>query len=122
MRIAVQSLLVLLLLGVYVGGQDGSRGAKQGARKAGDFVVEVQPQVIAPGETAVLRWSIKGATRVLIEERSKSQRELREIGKFDGSGSVQVRPKEDTIYVLSCEGTATLSCVSVTVRVRVKER
>lgn len=79
-----------------------------------------KPSVIAPGETAILRWSIKGATKVLIAEVSASSRDLQKIGTFAGSGQIEVRPREDTIYVLTCEGSTTLKCASASVRVRVK--
>ena len=87
-----------------------------------DFVFEVQPRLISPGEVAVLRWSIKGATRVVIEERTRSSRELHKVGAFTGNGSLSVRPTEDTIYVLTCEGLTKYSCASVSVRVREKQR
>ena len=60
------SLLALVLLGAPSRSQDVGRSEQ----KADDFLFEVQPPVIAPGETALLRWSIKGATKVVIEEAS----------------------------------------------------
>jgi hypothetical protein len=114
-------LLVLSLLGAPGRSQDVTQALhEQGTRKSDDFLFEVRPRVIAPGETAVLHWSIKGATKVLIEETSESGRELRALGRFSGSGSLQVRPSEDTIYVISCQGSTTFSCASVTVHVRVR--
>jgi hypothetical protein len=83
-------------------------------------VFEVQPRVIAAGETAVLHWSIKGATKVVIEEMQEWSRDLRKLGAFDATGSLLVRPKQSTTYVISCAGSTTYSCASVTVRVRVK--
>ena len=117
-------LLALILLGMLSrGGEGAARGdRKPEASKSTEFQFEVQPREIAPGETATLRWSIKGAIKVLIEEESASSNKLRTLGTFGGSGSLQVRPREDTIYVLSCEGSTTFSCASVTVRVRVKKR
>lgn len=91
-------------------------------QKSSAFRFEVQPREIAPGETAILRWSIKDATKVLIEEASKSRGELRKIGNFAPIGSLLVQPKEDTTYVLTCEGSTTYSCASATLRVRVKRR
>ncbi len=114
------TLLALVLLGAPSRSQDAGRSADK-QQKADDFLFEVQPRVIAPGETALLRWSIKGATKVVIEEESKSKRQLREIGTFGGSGSLQVRPKEDTTYVISCEAPTT-SCASVSVRVQPRQR
>jgi hypothetical protein len=83
---------------------------------------EIQPRVITAGETAVLRWSVKGATKVVIEEVPDSKRYLKPVGTFGGSGSIPVSPKENTTYVISCEGSTTVSCASVSVRVRVKPR
>jgi hypothetical protein len=85
------------------------------------FRFEVQPREIAPGETAILRWAIKDATKVLIEEASKSRGDLRKIGNFAATGSLLVQPKEDTTYVLTCQGSTTYSCASATLRVRVKK-
>ena len=92
------------------------------ARDPGDVLFEAQPGVITAGETAVLHWSIKGATKVLIEEAPKSTRRLRKIGTFGGTGSLEVRPTEKTTYVISCRGPTTGSCLSFAVRIRVKPR
>ena len=122
-QIARYCLIALALLGAPSRSQDVARVVHEpGARKSDDFLFEVQPRVIAAGEAALLRWSIKGATKVLIEEASTSKGELHTLGTFGGSGSLQVRPKEDTTYVITCEGSTTYSCASVTVRVRVKQR
>jgi len=116
-------LLALVLLAVPNRGQEGVRVAqKPDATKSDEFLFDVQPRMIAPGEAATLRWSIKGATKVLIEEASSSGGELHKLGTFGGSGSLEIRPKEDTTYVVTCEGSTTHSCASVTVRVRVKQR
>ena len=87
-----------------------------------EFVFDVRPRIIGAGETAVLYWSIKGATKVVIEESSISSPRLRQIGTFGANGSFEVRPSEDTTYVVSCEGSTTYSCASISVRVRVKRR
>ncbi len=98
-----------------------SYGHEQSSRKSDDFLFEVQPRTVAPGETAVLHWSIKGAASVLIEESSESNRELRALGRFGGSGTLQVHPREDTTYVITCEGSTTHTCASTSVRVRIKK-
>lgn len=122
-RIARYGMLALLLAGATGRGQDGVSGMqKPDAKQSEDFLVDIQPRTIAAGEMATLRWSIKGATKVLIEEASGSDRELHKVGTFGGSGSLQIQPKADTTYVVSCEGSTTFSCASVTVRVRVKRR
>jgi hypothetical protein len=122
-RILECSLLALLLLGTPSRGEEAVQiSQKADVKKAEEFVFDVQPRIIVAGEAATLRWSIKGATRVILEEASGSDRELRKIGTFGGSGSLQIHPKQDTTYVVSCEGSTTFSCASVTVRVRVKQR
>jgi hypothetical protein len=118
-------LAALLLLGSCGPGQGASRsGAQTEPQKSQDFLFEVRPSQIAPGEAAVLRWSIKGATRVTIEEAPASgagSPELTRVGSFEkSSGTFEVRPKADTIYVITCEGSTTYTCASATIRVRVK--
>ncbi len=116
-------LLALLLLGMPGRGQQSVQVIqKPDAKKADQFLFDVQPRTITAGQAATLRWSINGATKVMLEEASGSGRELRKIGTFGGSGSLQMHPKEDTTYVITCEGSTTFSCASVTVRVRVKQR
>ena len=116
-QLAGYGLLALTLLGV-----PGQPVYAERPLKSGDFVFEAEPPVITAGEAAILRWSIKGATKVVIEEASKAGRALHKIGTFSGSGSVQVRPMEDTTYVISCEGSTSYTCVSLTIRVQVKTR
>ena len=118
MLFAKHSLLVILLL---VTGIDQRQVSCQPTeRSSRDFIFDVQPRVIAPGELAVLRWSIKEATKVVIEAVPESKRDLRHLGTFAGSGSLEVSPKEGTTYVVTCEGSTTYSCASVSIRVRVK--
>jgi len=122
-QITGYGLLALVLLGTPIRGQEGIQAIqKLDTKKSDDFLFEVQPRIIAAGEPATLRWSIRGATKVVLEETSDSRRELHKIGTFGGSGSLQVHPKEDTTYVVTCEGSTTYSCASVTVRVRVEQR
>jgi hypothetical protein len=98
----------------------------QGAEKSETFVFDAQPREIVEGETAVLRWSIKGATKITIEEVPEAQAgegRIRTIGTFDGGrGTLRIAPKETTAYVIECEGSAAYSCASLTVRVKVKQR
>jgi len=86
-----------------------------------NYVLRAEPSIIAPGVLVTLHWSIPGATRVSIDATGATHRELQHVGTFGGSGEVQVKPAEDTMYVISCEGSTTISCASVSVRVRVNE-
>ena len=122
-RITRYWLLTIALLASPGRSQDTSRiSHQQGPQKSDDFVFEVQPRVIESGEKALLHWSIKGATKVMIEEWSESKRWLRFLGTFGATGSLQVAPKEDTTYLISCEGSTTYVCASVSVRVKEKKR
>lgn len=98
----------------------------QGTKKTADFLFEAQPREILAGETAVLRWSIKGATKITIEavpESLAGEGRLRSIGTFEGaSGTLRISPSETTTYVIECEGSTEYSCASLTVRVKVKQR
>ena len=120
-------LAAVLLPGSLSRGQSASgAGAEAETSKSKDFLFEVRPREIMPGEVAVLRWSIKGATKVTIEAASNSEigrRELIKVGSFEGGdGTLKVTPKEDTTYVIACEGSTTYTCASLTLRVRVKSR
>lgn len=85
-----------------------------------DYVIEARPSVVAPGEPVNLHWSIPGATKVSIDASGSRQSELQHLGTFGGSGDLEVKPIEDTMYVVSCEGSRSVSCASVSVKVRVK--
>jgi hypothetical protein len=86
-----------------------------------------RPQVIHPGEAAVLTWNVRNVSRVLLEEALEpdsiiADRSLHSLGDFAANGSVSVSPKTSATYVLSC-GPRTesgLGCVSASVSVVVK--
>lgn len=82
-----------------------------------DFVFVAEPSFIAPGETATLRWNIQGATSVTIEEAAGTGK-LHLVGEFGASGTLPVRPRESSTYVVACKGSTTFSCASVSVHVR----
>jgi len=85
------------------------------------YVFNVEPTTIAPGEWATLFWNIPGATKVSIEAAGlKTTDELQRLGSFDPVGSLRVAPASDTTYVITCEGGTTVTCASVSVRIRVK--
>ncbi|HVW07177.1 MAG TPA: hypothetical protein VHC90_01265 [Bryobacteraceae bacterium] len=122
MKLAICGLL--LLLWAPTAAEISAAGAEKEIPRSKDLVFEARPREIAPGETAVLRWMIKGATRVVIQESRDSRAgDLREIGRFEGaSGTLEVKPKESTTYVALCEGATRYACGSTSVRVRVKGR
>lgn len=116
-------LPIFLMLIACSGGQGATRVEHERVvNNPEDFLFDVQPRVVELGRSAVLRWWIKGATKVLIEESTASVPKLRKLGTFSGSGNLVIRPKEDTVYVVTCEGSTTYWCASASVRVRVKRQ
>ncbi len=119
---------VLLALGLATSLAPGASHAdqKQKDKASSDFIFEAKPKEITAGESVLLRWSIKGATKVTIEEAAETRTgdvALKKLGTFDGSsGTLDVKPESTTSYVLSCEGSTSFACASVTVRVNVREK
>jgi hypothetical protein len=112
------SCLTLLLLSAPGHAQDNSRAGTSSSKFS-----------LARSHQAKRRFCAgrsKGATKVTIAEASESgigRPELRKIGSFDGSsGTLEVKPKENTNYVITCEGSTTYTCASISVRVRVRSR
>ncbi len=118
----------LLVLGMAAGLAPGAPRVdqKQKDKASRDFIFEAKPKEITAGEAVVLRWSIKGATKVTIEEAEETRSgdvALKKLGTFDGSsGTLEVKPESTTSYIISCEGSTSFACASVTVRVHVRQR
>ncbi len=118
----------LLVLGIAVSLVPAAAPAaqKQKDKASSDFIFEAKPKQITAGESVVLRWSIKGATKVTLEEAAETRSgsvALKKLGTFDGSsGTLEVKPESTTSYVISCEGSTSFACASVTVRVHVREK
>lgn len=68
---------------------------REGVVAAPQLTVFVEPEEIAPGESALLTWESKGATRVWIEPN---------IGDVDTSGRIRFFPDRTTSYTVSAEG------------------
>ncbi len=110
--------LVMLFLAACA---PGAKRVTSPSDAAPDYTFKAEPPLIHPGESVALRWNIPGATKVVIEEvDATGVHEPRMIGTFDGQGQLQLTPAADTTYVLSCEGSKTVTCVSASVRVRVQ--
>ncbi len=83
-----------------------------------------RPTVIHAGETVTLTWNAANADGVLLEEAAEAAdfepaELLHSVGTFPGSGSLEVRPKVSTTYVISC-GNETIGCASASANVIVK--
>jgi hypothetical protein len=83
----------------------------------------VHPRVIKRGETAMLHWDARNANEVLLEKAAdpyaSRPADFHAVGKFASSGTLEVRPKVTTIYVVSC-GDELIGCSSASVRVQVR--
>lgn len=86
------------------------------------FFFDIQPRVIAPGQVATIRWRIKGATGITLDELPASAEAPRYVGAFGAEGSLTVKPLQDTTYIMSCRGATTFSCSTVSIRVRPRVR
>jgi len=83
----------------------------------------VSPETIDSGEKAVLQWDARNVSEVLLEEaldpHAEIPAEFNSLGKFPASGTLEVRPKASTIFVVSC-GDEKIGCASASVHVTVK--
>ena len=82
----------------------------------------VKPKVITRGETVTLAWKTRGVPSVSIawgpeyHQRGTMQRKT----ELPPSGTMTVRPMENTLYVLECGTLAGDVCMAASASVRVK--
>jgi len=85
-----------------------------------------RPNVVQPGDAVTLSWSVNpAATEVVLDEDPHPSAALftsekPSLGSVPVRGSLRVRPKRTTIYVLSCKGPGWDVATSRTVRVVVR--
>lgn len=81
------------------------------------------PMTVHPGQTVLLHWDARNTAKVTLEQavdpKADIRAEFESLGTFPASGSLQVRPKETTTYVLTC-GNEIIGCSSASVQVVVK--
>lgn len=85
--------------------------------------LRVTPKAIRPGETAVLRWSVRGVSGLVYlgedpRPAERRHREEKSLGEVESQGSLRVSPIQTTTYVLSCETSSGPLCASATLRVK----
>lgn len=73
-----------------------------------EIVFQIQPNSIAPGDSAELIWQVKGADQVYISN----------IGKAQPAGSIKISPDNSTDYALIAESKAGI--ISKTISLEVK--
>ena len=118
-------LLLLLLLLAFAAalGFMRTRVDQSGSGSSPEIVsFTAWPRVVGPGDTVTLTWVTRGAPSVAIswgpERRSNASAEKR--AELPPSGSLQVQPKENTVYVLECETNLGRMCMSASTTVRMK--
>ena len=81
------------------------------------------PQIAHRGERVLLHWDARNVPVVLLEEAPDPGADIRadfqSLGTFPASGSLEVFPKDNMTYVLSC-GNELIGCSTAAIRVVVK--
>ena len=81
-----------------------------------------RPEVVHAGEESVLVWNARNVQQVLLEQAAEPHDEapgefLHPVGEFPANGTLALRPKWTTTYVISCgnenAGTASASATVV---------
>lgn len=83
------------------------------------------PRRVPPGATVTLEWVTRGMTSVALDwaPAADTQDNWRHRGGLPASGSLEMKPDGDTVYVLSCETAGGGSaCASSTVHVEVEPK
>lgn len=81
------------------------------------------PDAVKRGDTATLTWETTGASMISMRVHTALGRNDENETKrgLPPKGTLKVQPREDTIYVLECEGAMGGRSVSQSVSVRVKD-
>ena len=82
------------------------------------------PKNVSAGEPVTLSWIVRGGNSIVLEEAvdaaiGTDAGRLQEVAKFTESGSLEVRPRQSMVYVLSCGESNSSACMSLSVNVTV---
>ena len=124
-RVMKKTLLLTSFLLLTIAATPGVR--RSSAFRIGPVMPEIvsftaNPKVIAHGETVTLAWEMRGVPSVSIawgpeyHQRGTMQRKT----ELPPSGTMIVRPMENTLYVLECGTLAGDVCMAASASVRVK--
>jgi hypothetical protein len=120
-RRSVKILPVVYLAKLFAGGPAQLPASNAHALKpGGERSIQAQPAEIRRGRPVLLSWFNPHTTEVLVEEASgiTGRGTLRTIGRYPSQGSIEVRPAETTMYVISCAGPSSKCAESICVMVR----
>ena len=80
-------------------------------------------RTVHPGEVVLLRWQSRDASSVTIEQaidpHAHARANFQSLGSHPASGTLEVRPKHSTTYVVSC-GDERIGCSSASIYIVVK--
>ena len=81
------------------------------------------PMMVHSGETVLLHWDARNTAKITLEQaidpKADIRAEFESLGTFPASGSLKVRPKKTTTYIVTC-GDEIIGCSSASVQVLVK--
>ena len=92
-----------------------------------DRFFEADPAVVAPGELAILRWTVRGVSLVSLQEAGDAAvgTEREDCGYWAvsmGSSAFEIRPRQTMIYVLSYDDQVGRRRISALVRALISDR
>jgi hypothetical protein len=123
-RILLSVMFLVLALALSVGVTRSRAARIEPVSPAGIVSFTATPRVIRPGESSTLEWMTQGVDSVAMEwgpaERPRDAMERRT--GLPPVGTLTVRPEEDTVYVIECEGGSGQVCTEASATVRVRRR
>jgi hypothetical protein len=123
-RILLLVLFLLLVLALTLGVVRSRAARIEPPGPAGIVSFTATPRSINAGESSTLEWMTRGVDSIAMEwgpaARPRDAMERR-IG-LPPVGTLVVRPEEDTVYLIECEGGSGQVCTEASATVRVTRR
>ena len=94
------------------------------AGPAGILSFTATPRIINAGESSTLEWMTRGVDSIAMEwgPAARPRDAMERRTGLPPVGKLTVRPQEDTVYVIECEGGSGQVCTQASATVRVKKR
>jgi hypothetical protein len=110
-------LFFVLAMTMGVVGKTGPQGGLGISPEIASFTAT--PRIVVPGENVTLTWKTRGAVSVTIEwgPEDHPRGTLQQRTGLPGSGTLVMQPRENTVYVLSCETATGVMCMSASTTV-----
>ncbi|MGD1068741.1 MAG: hypothetical protein ABSB15_01260 [Bryobacteraceae bacterium] len=122
-RILLVVLFLLLALGITLGIMRSRAASIEPASPSGIVSFTATPRVVNAGEASTLAWVTRGADSVTMEwgPAAKPRDAMERRTGLPPVGTLTVRPEEDTVYVIECQGGSGQACTAASATVRVKK-